>query len=134
MQYKKHLWQRLAAALILLGILIVSLSICATSSPRGINEETYQRIQKGMTISDVIDLLGCQPGNYSTPDANDRNKQIERLVLPEAGPPTCRYWISDEMVILVYFDATGERVEGKWRCQFMPQESLLTRILRNLGI
>ena len=49
---------------ILLGLLLVGLAgLTAVLWPRGVNEKTYNRIQGGMTLQDVLGIAGVPETN-----------------------------------------------------------------------
>jgi hypothetical protein len=71
-----------------------------------ITEENFARIESGMSLDEIVALLG-PPGDYTTaPVILDDSRWLGQLG-EVAGPETCESWMTDQMDISVYFDRTG---------------------------
>jgi hypothetical protein len=68
-----------------------------------INANSCYQIEKGMTRLDVETLLGVPAGDHST-----RAELYRHPVRPSRNPSSDKthptYWISDEVIIALYFD------------------------------
>jgi hypothetical protein len=68
------------------------------------NRDRFEQVQKGMSLDQVIDLVGGPPGDYRT----DRHRfSISHHSL---GRLNTKNWISDDGYLLVTFD-DSDRVE-----------------------
>jgi hypothetical protein len=77
-------------------------------SPR-INRLSYDNIREGMSESDVVALLNCRPGTYTTGSIVWSTDAFR----VNFAPAQRRSWIGDGGAIVVDFDADG-KVDGKW--------------------
>ena len=107
----------LLALLAVIGFLL----IVHWTSPQ-INRLTFDRIQIGMSESDLVALLNCRPGKYTT-------DSIASLI---DGPNLSlhsrrRSWIGDGGAIVVTFDADGE-VDGKSFLEARGDGGFLARV------
>jgi hypothetical protein len=107
-----------------------------------ITEVNYQRIQNGMSLDEVSHILGAVPGRYVMILPSDKNEfrkailneKIESEVLIGDPETICRRWVSEEMVIYVYFSVPTERVVMKFHatCSEGPTLSRLWGYLLSL--
>jgi hypothetical protein len=127
----------LAAALVVLGVATLVLW------PRrsAITHENADRIQEGMTLAEVEQLLGGPARNESgMPDnfindafviADPGEVKAGRL-RPGPRPLEDRRWAAPGFVVIVQFDDTG-RVVQQQRCEFDADNSLFGKLRRWLG-
>jgi hypothetical protein len=97
------------------------------------NEEDLDRIEEGMSHSEVERVLGLPPGNYCTDD------QIERsFLLVMAIDRHLRYcphseWLSDEgMIQIIYKD--GKVWHKRFYPAIHPRRSWFERVRSRLGL
>jgi hypothetical protein len=79
----------------------------------GISKENYERVERGMTLQEVEDVLGGPEGDYRTgkveidswkPDEEFMNVHMSMEVLLGEFRPTHMWWYGDEGLIYVCFD------------------------------
>jgi hypothetical protein len=139
--------RRLLLILSLLALAAVGISVvlCLTQPKHRINRDTLARIQPGMTVQEVEDLLGVPPGNnsggknevlfgiVSTYTAVEQlpalNQEQQVLTFEDLANLEQKKWIGEEYAILVLFDKQGRvlvAMEG-----FVPSsDSVLARMRR----
>jgi hypothetical protein len=98
-----------------------------------VNREGFEKIQIGMTMMEVQEILGGPPGDYSTGAFEwDRNGRSEaRLVRWIFGTP--KTWSGDEGVLFVWFNSQGVVREKHMVPGFRVEASYLHKLRRWLG-
>jgi hypothetical protein len=107
-----------AGLLALFGAAAFLLTVVVQRPGSRITRENYERIDNGMTEEEVNAVLGCVAGDYTGKKAAELEKWAKVLGVIEeldrtirvrgkpAPPPrqsVFRYWIGDDVAILVYF-------------------------------
>jgi hypothetical protein len=62
----KRRWYLLVGAFALAALIVVGYYVCESIDDGPIRYRNFEKIQEGMTLANVEDLLGCPPGNYTT--------------------------------------------------------------------
>jgi hypothetical protein len=128
----------LPAALLLLGVS----SWLLWPRPTAITREHAAKIQKGMTLADVEELLGGPARNESDMPDNfindafvtaDTDEMKMARLRPGARPFENKRWASPGFVVLVDFDDSG-RVIRHSNCAFEVDKSLLDKLRRWLRL
>jgi hypothetical protein len=115
-------------AILSAGLVLVFL-LRPTAGPRsGINRENFDRVNEGMTETEVETIFGCPPGNYSR----------RPVIVFIEGVMLRRWWVSDDAVITIELSPDDDNDFGKpWRVcrknyQIVTPESLTERFWRRL--
>lgn len=84
-----------------------------SASPPAINKLSFDRIRIGMTEKEVVEILGCKPGNYATrPLTGTMTRDGYRDIFLagfEMGE-----WACDSAIIQVAFHCSNGKVFRKW--------------------
>src|SRR5262249_14604310 len=97
---------------LLVGLLCVALIILFWFGQEpwhpGINRGSAERIKRGMTLEEVHELIGCEPGNYQVSPAPNASWPERWLVGEPSDVPAgtsfiANSWMSDELWINVYY-------------------------------
>lgn len=128
--------QYLCVVVVLSGLLAGAFWLAQLWERSPIRYESFARIQVGMSKVEVVQLLGCPPGNHSTGQVHVKGKLLDgsSAYLPvvlqdfeeaaDAGEVMC-IWLGDHGAITVTFDlladsvcqkdyAEGRRLPGMW--------------------
>ncbi len=100
-------WRWVAAALAGLAVVLAVGVVALWPESDRITLWNYQRLQGGMTRAEVEEILG-PPGDFRT---ETKSPVYGPKWLKE--PRTAEMWLTDDSVILVWFDAS-QRVKEKW--------------------
>jgi hypothetical protein len=122
----------LSAALLMLGAGAVVL----WPRPSAIVQENAAKIQKGMTLAEVEELLGGPARNESgLPDnfINDAFVNGEEYLSPRPRPFNDKRWASPGFVVLVDFDDTGHVIRHSYM-SFDVDRSILDKLRRLLRV
>jgi hypothetical protein len=98
-----------------------------------INKEHYSKIQHGMQRAEVVQLLGREPGDYTS----GRRRLLFGELRRQSVPGTPQDWITDEVKVTVWFNDEGKVTESillyNWDYQPSRWEILIRSWLRRLG-
>lgn len=132
-----------ASALI---VLLLAVSVTWSLLPRSpINQETFDRIDIGMTEEEVVAIIGRSPGNYATgdlvfddpPGTKDNTNVIFYLVgvkIRKEWGIHSEYWVGDQAIIVVGFDSDRRVTEKSIRRVRLRSESLFQKACRLIGL
>ena len=98
--------------LVSLGIGLVLWTWMADPGHR-IDRQSFLRIRLGMRQQDVLDLVGCPPGDYRTGPTICVDSSVEHAVDP-ATAAKVETWQCDTDTVHVYYDAAGAVVGREW--------------------
>jgi hypothetical protein len=96
-----------------------------------INRETFDRIEVGMTLAEVEDLIGVPPGNYETRQRRFIHFANETFILHLMADPPVATWSSNDGEITIRL-SNDARVAHK-DFEEIELESLQDTIWRRLG-
>jgi hypothetical protein len=97
------------------------------TAPPPLNVAAFNQVRVGMTMADVIGLLGGPPGDYGRYDGN------AMMTLEGAfGPPGSVqvHWFDDDNRLEVWFDQSGTVVHVHRRAGFTRRPTTLADSLR----
>ncbi len=104
-----------AAMVVTLALAVLALWALNASDRGPIRYENYEKIQPGMTRGDVVRLLGCASGDYSTGPVHARMHladgslaftQVHAGGWSDVDPPFGNWneWLGDSAMVAVAFD------------------------------
>jgi hypothetical protein len=105
------------------GVVGIAAFLLGPRSP--VNPDNFEKIQVGMTLAEVEDILGG-PGR----PVSVWNRSGRRNAAGELAQETCRVWEGGETVITIFFDEQGVVLEKEIGHQ---PGSMLDRFRRWLG-
>jgi hypothetical protein len=115
------------AAVLLAGYVTLRL----TAPRHAITSTNVQAIQEGMTEAEVVEILAVPAGNYSTGKYQGvEHYAIVSLIFSRGG----KVWLGDEAGIWVQFDQAGKVCDKSCVWFTRPEESLLAKLRRWLGM
>src|SRR5262245_41710592 len=115
-----------------LGLVVLLLGYLAMWFAIPSEVRAFERIQEGMTINEVENVIGLPPGDYSSP-ARTRLPSISLLnsgVLRKPGY-TLKSWAWDNYEISVVFDPDGRTTRKRLD---PPRPSIFDQVRQFLGI
>ena len=132
-------WYILAGGFALTALIVVGYYVYESIDHGPIRYRNFEKIQQGMTLTDVEDLLGCPPGNYATGRLymkvvqNDGSIYYQPMIgiglhshgITDPGLGTWHGWRGDRGEITVLVDeegkvsradfCAGQRLPPNWR-------------------
>jgi hypothetical protein len=112
-----------ALAILLAGCLAIWLTI----PKHKINLASFEKIDDGMSLKQVEEILRVPPGDYLT-------QPIDFVHIDVPAKGTQREWHGDDGLILVWFDERGVVCEKEFIPAWWEPESFVDRFRRWLGL
>ena len=106
----------LCLVLVMIMVLLAWLSLRQRSGS-GITSESFEKIEKGMTIENVIEIIGEPPGIHITMPfkaSSNPGRSIKYPLDSTEVHPALKTWANDEACIDVYFNENGKVVNRGW--------------------
>jgi len=104
------LWRRTRLT-VLVGIAVLLAVLSLVLQPDQLTEDSCHHIRQGMTMREVVAILGASPGNYAS--FVEENQYVAFLQMSVAASgKTVECWQNDNVKVVLIFDQQG-RVSGK---------------------
>jgi len=117
-------------ALIIFGLILF---VCISLPSQGISEENFHRVECGMTLSEVENILG--PANWDGTIPDELNMRLIGECVPKTPQiGSSSSWATNELVITVDFGARSEVIRCSLAKRREREESILDNIRRWLRL